>query len=109
MTGRPRAEALAFLERFELADLFAVVITMEDAPAKPSPEPVALALEKLGVNQAWMIGDTPDDIRAARAAGVLPLGVCAPGADEARALEVLTAAGAARTWPNWSRIMEVLG
>ena len=42
---------------------------MEDAPPKPDPQPVRLALARLGVERAWLVGDTPDDMRAARAAG----------------------------------------
>ena len=100
VTGRPRAEARAFLDRFGIADLFAVLVTMEDGPAKPSPSPVSLALDRLGVDRAWMIGDTVDDVAAARAAGVMPWGVVAPGDDpelaragllEAGAVEVLAA------------------
>ena len=48
---------------------------MEDAPAKPSPEPVQLALTSLGVTRALMVGDTPDDIKAAVGAGVVGIGV----------------------------------
>ncbi len=32
-----------------------------------------------------MLGDTPDDIAAARGAGVVPIGVVAPGDDPGRA------------------------
>jgi phosphoglycolate phosphatase-like HAD superfamily hydrolase len=35
----------------------------------------------MGVTRAWMLGDTPDDLTAARAAGVVPIGVVAPGDD----------------------------
>ncbi len=74
VTGRPRKDCEAFLERFQLGELFAMSVCMEDAEAKPSPEPVRCALAALGVQRAWMLGDTPDDARAARAARVLPLG-----------------------------------
>jgi len=94
VTGRPRAEAQWFLERAGIAHLFNVVVTMEDAPPKPDPAPVRLALERLGVRRAWMVGDTPDDMRAAAQAGVLPLAVAAPGdvapAGGARVLDQLT-------------------
>jgi HAD superfamily hydrolase (TIGR01548 family) len=96
VTGRPRRDALAFLERFGLGGLFGAVVTMEDAPAKPSPAPVRLCLERLGVGHAWLVGDTPDDVRAARAAGVVPLGVVAPGDARRDAEAALFAAGAAR-------------
>ncbi len=81
MTGRPRVDADRFLERTGIAGCFRTVVTMEDAPIKPDPTPVRLALERLGVATAWMVGDTPDDTRAARGAGVLPMGVVAPGDD----------------------------
>lgn len=41
---------------------------------------VKLAMDHLGVTEAVFIGDTPDDINAAVAAGVVGLGVCAPAA-----------------------------
>ncbi len=75
VTGRPRSDALRFLTDHDLTELFPVVICREDAPLKPDPAPVLLALARLGVQRAWMLGDTPDDIRAASAAGVVPLGV----------------------------------
>ncbi len=79
VTGRPRSDAEYFLKRFNLTDIFEVVIVLEDAELKPSPKPLLMALEKLGVKYAWMIGDTTDDITAARGAGVVPLGILAPG------------------------------
>lgn len=109
VTGRPRGDARAFLERWGLSDLFDVVITREDAPLKPSPAPVALALERLGVQRAWMLGDTPDDVAAARGARVLPLGVLPPGAPAGGRLEdALFATGAARVLPSAALVEELL-
>jgi len=82
VTGRPRRDAERFLERAGIAGCFSVIITREDAPLKPDPAPVRLALERLGARRAWMFGDTPDDMAAARAAGVVPVGVIAPGAPD---------------------------
>jgi histidinol-phosphate aminotransferase len=100
VTGRPRAEAEWFLQRAGIAGLFGAVVAMEDAPAKPDPAPVRLALERLGVRRAWLIGDTPDDMRAAAQAGVLPLAVAAPG-DEAPA-------GGARVLGQLTDLLELL-
>lgn len=75
VTGRPRKDAGQFLDRFGLGDAVSVMVCMEDAEPKPSPAPVRLALERLGVETAWMCGDTPDDIRAALGARVLPVGI----------------------------------
>jgi phosphoglycolate phosphatase-like HAD superfamily hydrolase len=101
VTGRPRSDALRFLEEQGIAPLFRAVVTREDAPLKPSPEPVRVALERLGVPHAWMIGDTPDDLVAARAAGVVPIG---NGADA----PTLTRAGAARVVTRLAEIEEIL-
>ena len=95
VTGRPRADADRFLDVHGVRDLFQVVVCMEDAPLKPDPGPVRLALERLGVRRAWLVGDSPDDMRAARGAGVVPVGVVAPGDDGATA-EALVRGGAGR-------------
>lgn len=94
VTGRPRSDASRFLAQHGVADLFDAVVTREDAPLKPDPAPVRLALARLGVRRAWFIGDTPDDVRAARGAGVVPLGVLADPASTAG--PALIDAGAAR-------------
>ncbi|GJM19747.1 MAG: hypothetical protein DHS20C14_19600 [Phycisphaeraceae bacterium] len=96
VTGRPAAEARWFLGRAGIADAVRTLVAMEDAPAKPAPDPVCLALERLGVTHAWMLGDTPDDAAAARAAGVVPIGITAPGDDPGASRTTLEAAGVAR-------------
>jgi histidinol-phosphate aminotransferase len=108
VTGRPRCDAQYFLEQFSLLEFFSVVICLEDAPSKPAPDAVELALQSLGVDRAWMIGDTVDDIRAARAAGVVPIGVIAPGQDPFASERVLMAAGAARVLSNAAQMLELL-
>jgi histidinol-phosphate aminotransferase len=107
VTGRPRTDACRFLQRYGISDRFAELVTMEDGPAKPDPAPVLLALEKLGVRHAWMLGDTPDDVLSARAAGVLPVGVVAPG-DSQETESALHAAGAARVFTNVEQLEGVL-
>lgn len=104
VTGRPRRDAQRFLERFGLSELFGAVVCMEDAPAKPDPAPVREALRQLGVERGWLLGDTPDDIRAARAAGVLPIGILAPGESGAP----LRNAGATRVFAQVEQLAEVL-
>ncbi|HCH64454.1 MAG: hypothetical protein CL927_14405 [Deltaproteobacteria bacterium] len=93
VTGRPRRDAERFLDAFGIRDCFRSVMCMEDGPAKPDPAPVLKALSELDVARAWMVGDTPDDAAAARSAGVLPLGILAPGD---RDPAPLTRAGCAR-------------
>ncbi len=96
VTGRPRADAAHFLKATGIDRFIATCVSMEDAPPKPDPAPVRLALKRLGVRRAWFVGDAPDDMRAARAAGIVPVGFVAPGeaADEMKA--ALARAGAGR-------------
>jgi HAD superfamily hydrolase (TIGR01548 family) len=79
VTARPRKDAIEFCDRFGIGGLFETIVTREDSPPKPDPAPVRLAMERLGVDRAWMVGDTVDDLMAARAAGVVPIAVATPG------------------------------
>ncbi len=107
VTGRPRADAERFLQRFELTRLFAAVVCREDGPLKPDPAPVRIALDRLKVDSAWLVGDAPDDLQAARAAGVLPIGV--PAADDYDIATVaLYTAGAARVLADLHQLEELL-
>jgi histidinol-phosphate aminotransferase len=92
VTGRPRKDAEEVLERFGFLADTTVLVTREDAPLKPDPRPVLLAMAELGVEHSWLVGDTPDDIEAARSAGVVPIGVLAPGADPQRSARALSRA-----------------
>lgn len=105
VTGRPRADAERFLSRFGIADLFRAVVVREDARLKPDPEPVLVALRRLGVTSAWMLGDTVDDIRAARGAEVVPIGVQAPAECGEGALR---SAGASIVLENAGEILGLL-
>jgi len=75
---RQRTVDLA-LERFPaLASSFDVVVAFEDTERhKPDPEPVLLAVERLGgvPAEAAYVGDSPFDIGAAKAAGVFAVAV----------------------------------
>jgi histidinol-phosphate aminotransferase len=108
VTGRPREEARWFLEREGLADRFRAVVCMEDAARKPDPAPVRLALARLGVRRAWMVGNTPDDVRAAAGADVVPLGIVAPGDDLSATAAALADAGAARVLNQLADLEELL-
>ena len=108
VTGRPRQEAEWFLERTGISDLFGTVVCMEDGPLKPDPAPIRCALSRLDVRRAWMVGDTPDDLRAAKAAGVLALGIVAPGDDPTATGPALRTAGAAVVLDELKTLEELL-
>ncbi len=81
---------------------------MEDAPVKPDPAPVRLALERLGVAPRLDGGRHPRrHPRGARAA-VLPLGIVAPGDEPELARSALAVAGAARILATVDELLEIL-
>ena len=79
VTAKRRATVdLAFARLPELEQNFDVVITSDDTERhKPSPDPILAAVERLGATpaEAAYVGDSPFDIRAARAAGVFAIAV----------------------------------
>lgn len=81
VTGRPRKDCNTFLKLHKLEHLFDVCVCMEDGPAKPDPFPVVKACELLGVQPSKhvvMVGDTPDDIRAAVSGNCMGVAVATP-------------------------------
>ena len=102
VTGRPRTEALYFLKLHNLSHLFDAVVTMDDAPDKPDPAPVRLALQQLGATpeEAIMIGDTPSDVIAATKAGVQGFGVLTPSATAFMMADVYGTFGATKRIPK---------
>eukprot|EP00977_Amphora_coffeiformis_P022090 scaffold10394_cov173-Amphora_coffeaeformis.AAC.8 len=81
VTGRPRSDCMKFLQDFDLMDLFDAFFCAGDGPSKPDPFGVRKVCQDLGVQPGKgvvLIGDTPDDIRAAVAAGCSGIGVTTP-------------------------------
>lgn len=78
VTSRRAADAAAFVALLGLDDVFETVITRSDSMRlKPHPMPVRMAADRLGVqvNQCVVVGDTSMDVRAAKKAGALAVGV----------------------------------
>ncbi len=69
VTNNTAANTHELLDRFRLG--FDVVVTRDDGVWKPSPDPILLALERLGVapDAVLSVGDSSLDIAAARGAG----------------------------------------
>lgn len=94
VTGRPRSDAQRFLEQHNIQDCVQFMVCHGEKPSKPSPDGVIAAMEHLKVKNCIFVGDTPDDIHAAVAAGVVGLGVCAPASEDAETTKVLMDCGA---------------
>jgi 2-phosphoglycolate phosphatase len=77
-TNKPRLPSLAVLDGLGLHDAFRVILCGDDLPEK-KPDPallrhIAVRLE-LEVSELVMVGDGPQDIACARAAGARSIGV----------------------------------
>jgi HAD superfamily hydrolase (TIGR01509 family) len=78
VSARDERSTLAFLYQFELRPYFDVIVTALTAEhTKPYPDPILYAAARMGARpeNCLMIGDTPVDIRAGKAAGAQTLGV----------------------------------
>lgn len=76
VTSRLKRTAMEGLEKFDLTKYFDVIITPEDTDKhKPDPEPVNIALERLGSKpeNAVMLGDTLFDIQCSHNAGIVAI------------------------------------
>lgn len=78
VTSGSRGRIERDLAKLGVAALFDVCVCSEDAPRKkPHPDPLRLALDRLSIEspQAACVGDSPEDIEMARAAGVFSVAI----------------------------------
>ena len=87
VTGRPDAEARFAIDRFGWKQYFPLVVSREKQEGRPKPDPFplqrALAIldaagRRVLPEEAVYIGDTVDDMVAARAAGLWAVGIVPP-------------------------------
>lgn len=93
VTNKPIGFTLPLLEKTGLLGMFGVVVGGDSLPQKkPHPAPLLHACEGLGVapGRAVMIGDSINDSRAARAAG-MPVFIVPYGYSEGMAVDSLEA------------------
>jgi HAD superfamily hydrolase (TIGR01509 family) len=87
VTAGPRAIVEPQMRRLGLWDRIGVRVFGDEQPEqKPHPAPLLRALKELGLDdrpsEAVYLGDAPDDMRMAVAAGVQPIGVLSMLSDE---------------------------
>ncbi len=107
VTNKPEAHTWKTLRALGIEKSFRVVFGGDSLPQrKPAPEPLWEALKRLGVppEKAVMVGDSPVDVEAGRAAGVAVVGVTYGF----RSAGELTAAGAAVLIDSFKELEEVL-
>ncbi len=118
VTGRPAAEARWTLGRLSWMSYFPLLVAREQYGRRGKPDPFPL-LHALGVIQAAghdirptqviYIGDSVDDMIAARAAGMWSVGSVPPYLDFAAHREVLMARGAHLVVESPNQLLSVLG
>ncbi len=79
-TGRLGAEAQLTLDRFAKTTFNPVVGADHVANGKPHPEGLHKIRASVPHGKSWYLGDTVDDARASRAAGVPFIGIASPAA-----------------------------
>jgi HAD superfamily hydrolase (TIGR01509 family) len=98
-TSTVRMEANYYVDMLSANDLIDAVVTAEDIKnSKPDPEIFLTAAKKIGVVPEFCagIGDSPHDMAAAKAAGMIAIGVLTGGYDS----ETLREAGADEVYPG---------
>jgi HAD superfamily hydrolase (TIGR01548 family) len=110
-TGRMRWEAEFTLKRFAPSLQFAPIIGMHEVTAhKPAPEGLLKIAAAAGGRKIWYIGDTVDDARSARAAGVPFIGIASPHSPcRAELVSVLEAEKAVAVLDDINQLESVIG
>ena len=103
VTGRPEAEARWTIERFGWSAFFPLVVAMEKQQGRGKPDPYPLqhamaacsaAGRSMSPDEAVYVGDSVDDVVAARAAGLWSIGIVPPYLDPVEHAALLRARGA---------------
>ncbi len=80
-TGRMGYEAKYTLELFGIKDLFTQIITFDEVGEdcqKPNPKGALIIKSNVDSERIYYMGDTVDDARAAKEAGVIGIGILPP-------------------------------
>lgn len=93
VTARDEKGTMRFLDQFDLAKYFDVVVSGQSAEhTKPYPDPILFAARKMNVKpeECLMIGDTTVDMRAGKSAGAQTVGVLCGFGEEGELLRMGT-------------------
>jgi len=113
LTGRPKEEAFIPLKKSNSLKYFKSIIAMEDCGnmGKPNPFGLKLVLKELEITnkeESIYVGDTPDDMRCAINAGIIPIGCLPPKNKSSELKDALTKAGARVVLNEVNEIIRVI-
>lgn len=117
ITGRPEAEAYWTVERFGWKKFFPLLIGMEKQEGRGKPDPYCLNLaltileaagRKIEAGCSVYVGDSVDDMVAARAAGMWAIGVVPPYLDGRGHADLLRQRGAHLVLNDVNELPEVV-
>lgn len=109
-TGRPIKEAFFALKKFDIEKYFLYIITSDDLPPdKQKPDGMGLEIIKIVANPSklFYMGDTRDDILAAKSAKVIPIGVLPPTDKSDNLKQIMLNTGAKAVLNNAADIIEI--
>jgi len=107
VTARDEKGTMRFLDQFDLAKYFDVIVTGQSAEhTKPYPDPILFAAKKMNVKpeECLMVGDTTVDMRAGKSAGAQTVAVLCGFGEEPELLKM----GAGMILKNTSELADVL-
>lgn len=109
-TGRLRFEAAFTLERFAKELRWAAIVADDDvANSKPAPDGLFTIAHQFPHSRMWYVGDTVDDARASKAAGVPFIGIAhSSNPKHAELAALLQTEGAVAVLDNINELESVL-
>jgi len=91
VTARDEKGTMRFLDQFDLAKYFDVIVTGQSAEhTKPYPDPILFAAKRMNVKpeECLMVGDTTVDMRAGKSAGAQTVAVLCGFGEEPELLKI---------------------
>jgi len=107
VTARDEKGTMHFLDQFDLAKYFDVIVTGQSAEhTKPYPDPILFAAKRMNVKpeECLMVGDTTVDMRAGKSAGAQTVAVLCGFGEEPELLKM----GAGMILNNTNELADVL-
>ncbi len=109
-TGRPRKEAFFALQKVGIEKYFKKVVAMEDVSRiRQKPNPFGLKKILGRRKNAFYLGDTLQDIRCAKNAGIKAIAILPPQDKSEKLRRAMLKAGAAAVLSNVNEIGKVIG